>query len=458
MYIVKWSRRGCEGDENLWLQLAGLSVACAVHQEYCNDTHPRVLVLVGPGNNGGDGLVAARHLHHFGYQVSVCYPKRTEKPLYQGLVTQMESLGIPFVSVEDVLNASLESQADIVIDGLFGFSFKGAPRPPFDGLIQAMAAVGRQGSCVVAAIDVPSGWNVEEGDTTKIRFCPQMLISLTAPKLCAKNFTGEHHYLGGRFVPPQIIDKYKLSLPPYPGSAMCVKIVESNASKQGSIGPVERQLQSLRKEYPSNGTEQELKIEDMDPNPIHTFREWFELAKTCGMDEPNGMALASVDGSGSPSVRMVLLRDITEDGFIFYSNYGSQKGSDFESNDKVAATFWWEPLGKSIRVQGSISRVDPAVSDAYWNSRPLEHKLGALASRQSSILSTKQDLKDAYNALKEEYRDSEQIPRPEWWGGYIIRPSTIEFWQGQASRLHDRIKYSSSSETSEDWIVSRLSP
>lgn len=440
----------------LCLQLAGLSVACAVHQEYGNDTHPRVLVLVGPGNNGGDGLVAARHLHHFGYKVSVCYPKRTEKPLYQGLVIQNESLGIPFVSVDDVLNTSLESQADIVIDGLFGFSFKGIPRPPFDGLIQAMAAVGPKSNCVVAAIDVPSGWNVEEGDTTGIELCPQMLISLTAPKLCAKQFTGEHHYLGGRFVPPQITEKYNLSLPPYPGSSMCVKLIQPS-DKSASIGLVDRQLQTLRKEYPSYSTEQELKIEDMDSNPINTFREWFELAKNCGMDEPNGMALASVDASGSPSVRMVLLRDITEEGFIFYSNYGSQKGSDFESNDKVAATFWWEPLGKSIRVQGTISRVDPKVSDAYWNSRPLEHKLGALASRQSSILSTKKDLKDTYSALKEQYSESEQVPRPEWWGGYIIKPTTIEFWQGQASRLHDRLKYSLQ-ETSGDWTISRLSP
>jgi hydroxyethylthiazole kinase-like uncharacterized protein yjeF len=217
------------------MELAGLSVASAIATEYPSSSFPRVLVLAGPGNNGGDGLVAARHLHHFGYTVSCCYPKRTDKQLYHNLVTQCTNLKIPFLDVDEVLAQPFSAQADIVIDSLFGFSFKGTPRPPFDGLIKAMVEKDdcRSGSGssgggdrrpVVVAVDVPSGWDVEQGDVSQSGLSPDMLISLTSPKLCAQFFKGAHHYLGGRFVPPQIVEKYNLKLPAYPGVSQCVRI------------------------------------------------------------------------------------------------------------------------------------------------------------------------------------------------------------------------------------------
>jgi pyridoxal 5'-phosphate synthase / NAD(P)H-hydrate epimerase len=234
------------------MELAGLSVASAVATEYSTSSFPRVLILAGPGNNGGDGLVAARHLHHFGYTVSCCYPKRTDKQLYRNLVTQCTSLGIPFLDVEEVLAQPLSLQTDIVLDSLFGFSFKGTPRAPFDGLIKAMAgninngggSVGYCGSGdaggdnsktknegidnrkrpVIVAVDIPSGWDVEQGDVAQSGLSPDMLVSLTSPKNCARFFLGAYHYLGGRFVPPQIVEKYSLKLPAYPGVSQCVWI------------------------------------------------------------------------------------------------------------------------------------------------------------------------------------------------------------------------------------------
>ncbi|KAF5195807.1 NAD(P)H-hydrate epimerase [Thalictrum thalictroides] len=210
------------------MELAGLSVATSIAEVYKPSEYSRVLVICGPGNNGGDGLVGARHLHHFGYRPYICYPKRTSKALYNGLVTQLESLSVPFLSLED-LPQDLSNDFDIVIDAMFGFSFHGTPRPPFDDLIQRLVSLHRydhthQRSAVIASVDIPSGWHVEEGDIGGEGIKPDMLISLTAPKLCAKKFCGPHHFLGGRFVPQPIAEKYRLNLPSYPGTSMCVRI------------------------------------------------------------------------------------------------------------------------------------------------------------------------------------------------------------------------------------------
>lgn len=203
------------------MELAGLAVATATATEYPADGHPRVLVLVGPGNNGGDGLVAARHLWQFGHKVEVCYPKRTDKPLFHGLVTQLEAHNIPFVQPEDLHVGQLAQRADVVLDALFGFSFKGPPRAPLDKLLQAVRPAAKPPP--VVSVDIPSGWDVEKGPVDAEALQPNMLVSLTVPKQGAKHFKGTH-YVGGRFVPPKIKEKYKLKLPKYPGEAQVVRI------------------------------------------------------------------------------------------------------------------------------------------------------------------------------------------------------------------------------------------
>jgi hydroxyethylthiazole kinase-like uncharacterized protein yjeF len=200
------------------MELAGLSVAAAVHAE-----HPpprRVIVLAGPGNNGGDGLVAARHLRHFGYAVEVCSPRRPDREPFRGLVAQLRALGVPLLDAEAVLAAPLAERADVVLDALFGFSFSGAPRAPFDALIAAMAPAAAPPP--VVAVDVPSGWAVDASASGALR--PHTLVSLTAPKLCAAGFEGAAHFVGGRFVPPAIVEKYALALPPYPGAEQIVRL------------------------------------------------------------------------------------------------------------------------------------------------------------------------------------------------------------------------------------------
>lgn len=202
------------------MELAGLSVAAAIEKHFPLETHPRVLVVCGPGNNGGDGLVAARHLHHFGRAVTVVLPKRNTKvPLFTNLVTQLGQLAVPIL---DALpeHSTLPQLHDVIVDAVFGFSFAGDVRPPFDSILAAL----RDTSVPVASVDVPSGWDVDQGDVSRAGLRPAVLVSLTAPKGCSAGFEGAH-YLGGRFVPPGIVAKYGLhGLPPYPGAEQVVRL------------------------------------------------------------------------------------------------------------------------------------------------------------------------------------------------------------------------------------------
>lgn len=211
------------------MELAGLSVAAAVGKQFpsaakaaeSSGGFKRVLVVAGPGNNGGDALVAARHLVHFGYSPSILYPKRSAKPLFQGLVTQCEQLKIPFI--EQIQDAStVDATYDLILDGIFGFSFSGSIRPPFDHVVGTL----QQCRTPIVSIDIPSGWHVEKGNENGVGLEPKMLISLTAPKLCAKFFTGPDrvHYVGGRFVPKSLAEEFNLELPDYPGVEQCVKL------------------------------------------------------------------------------------------------------------------------------------------------------------------------------------------------------------------------------------------
>ncbi|UYV71115.1 APOA1BP [Cordylochernes scorpioides] len=206
------------------MELAGLSVACAVYRSYPpTGRRPAILVCCGPGNNGGDGLVAARHLKLFGYEPSLFYPKQPSKPLFQQLTTQCQEMGIPSLSFLPESQLISDSYT-LVIDALFGFSFRPPVRPEFVDVMSKLRRI----NVPLVSVDIPSGWDVEHGpgQDTHSALQPDCLISLTAPKLCAKMFRGRTHWLGGRFVPPSLALKYELSLPPYPGTDCIVQLPE----------------------------------------------------------------------------------------------------------------------------------------------------------------------------------------------------------------------------------------
>nr|XP_025853115.1 NAD(P)H-hydrate epimerase [Vulpes vulpes] len=196
------------------MELAGLSCATAIAKAYpptsMSRSPPAVLVICGPGNNGGDGLVCARHLKLFGYQPTIYYPKRPNKPLFTALVTQCQKMDIPFLGEMPPEPMLIDELYELVVDAIFGFSFKGDVREPFRTILSVLDGL----TVPIASIDIPSGWDVEKGNSGGIQ--PDLLISLTAPKKSATQFTGRYHYLGGRFVPPALEKKYQLNLPPYP--------------------------------------------------------------------------------------------------------------------------------------------------------------------------------------------------------------------------------------------------
>eukprot|EP00005_Dracoamoeba_jomungandri_P008817 CAMPEP_0174275966 /NCGR_PEP_ID=MMETSP0439-20130205/60125_1 /TAXON_ID=0 /ORGANISM="Stereomyxa ramosa, Strain Chinc5" /LENGTH=251 /DNA_ID=CAMNT_0015368147 /DNA_START=320 /DNA_END=1076 /DNA_ORIENTATION=+ len=199
------------------MELAGLAVATAIGKVFVKK---RVLVVCGPGNNGGDGLVAARHLFHFGYSPTVLYPKRRGTELFNALQLQCECLGIPFCE-----EFPEDKTYDFVVDCVFGYSFKGTElRAPFDKIIPQI----NDSALPIVCVDVPSGWDVDKGNIHGIGITKvEMVISLTAPKLCVKEFKGVH-YLGGRFVPPDLQKKYNLNLPPYPSTDQVVLLPPPN--------------------------------------------------------------------------------------------------------------------------------------------------------------------------------------------------------------------------------------
>ncbi|XP_044727377.1 NAD(P)H-hydrate epimerase isoform X2 [Chrysoperla carnea] len=200
------------------MELAGLSCATAIAKCYPLSTlsGKKILVCCGPGNNGGDGLVCARHLKLFGYDPQIYYPKRTQKPLYENLTHQCSNMNIDIVECPKIENLQ---EIGLFVDALFGFSFKPPVREDFVPILNIL----QTSKIPIASVDIPSGWNVESGAPENGGIQPDLLISLTAPKLCAKSFKGKH-YLGGRFVPPGLEKKYQLSLPAYPGTECVVKL------------------------------------------------------------------------------------------------------------------------------------------------------------------------------------------------------------------------------------------
>uniref|UniRef100_A0A1B6BW71 NAD(P)H-hydrate epimerase n=1 Tax=Clastoptera arizonana TaxID=38151 RepID=A0A1B6BW71_9HEMI len=201
------------------MELAGLSCATAIYKCYNSLSRKKVLVCCGPGNNGGDGLVCARHLKFFNYDPIIFYPKKTDKDLYKNLTHQCTSIDISFINTMPTKD-EINTDFDLVVDAIFGFSFQPPVRPEFSSILNTLSKI----TIPLCSIDIPSGWHVENGPPSDDGLNPEMLISLTAPKICGKYFKGKYHYLGGRFVPPKLAKKYNLEIPSYPGSECCVKL------------------------------------------------------------------------------------------------------------------------------------------------------------------------------------------------------------------------------------------
>lgn len=197
-----------------------------------------------------------------------------------------------------------------------------------------------------------------------------------------------------------------------------------------------------------------LDADKLDIDPYQLFDSWFAEAKEAEINDPDAMAIASVDSSGMPSVRMVLLKEIVPEGFVFYTNYTSRKSAELLATGKAAFVMHWKSLRRQVRVCGQIEKVSAAQSDAYFNSRPRGSRVGAWASDQSKPLATRQILQDAVADAEAKY--GEDIPRPPNWGGFLIKPDEIEFWADGEYRLHDRFRYTKSATGT--WQAQRLYP
>jgi len=196
-------------------------------------------------------------------------------------------------------------------------------------------------------------------------------------------------------------------------------------------------LQDLREDYRKSTLEEK----NAAQNPFKQFNHWFQEALNAKIPEPNAMTIATVNQAGLPSARVVLLKGFDEKGFIFYTNYNSQKGRELVENPNCAVVFNWLELERQIRIEGIVEKLSPEASTDYFHKRPKKSQFGAWASPQSQVIETRDILEKNLQDLQAKYVDSENLPRPEHWGGFRIKATRIEFWQGRSSRLHDRLNY-----------------
>ena len=209
-------------------------------------------------------------------------------------------------------------------------------------------------------------------------------------------------------------------------------------------------IADLRREYALASLDER----DVAPDPVAMFARWFTEARAADVAEPNAMTLATASAEGAPSARMVLLKGVDDGGFVFFTDYRSRKAAELDANPRAALVFHWVELERQVRIAGSVARVAREETEAYFRTRPLGSRLGAWASEQSSVI-TGREVLDARLRDVEARFPGEDVPAPPHWGGYRLAPASVEFWQGRASRLHDRIRYV---RRGGGWAIERLSP
>src|SRR6056297_1742252 len=210
------------------------------------------------------------------------------------------------------------------------------------------------------------------------------------------------------------------------------------------------QLQKLREDYSKHSLDES----DVNSDPVEQFESWMKEAMNAEVPEPNAMTLSTVDANNKPHSRVVLLKGIEEGDFVFYTNWQSEKGSELEQNPNAALCFLWLELERQVRIEGVAEKLSQEESEEYFKKRPYKSQIGALASNQSSVVPNREFLEKRFEELEEKYNEGD-VPKPESWGGYRIKPEILEFWQGRRSRLHDRIKYE---KVGNKWDIKRLSP
>lgn len=211
-----------------------------------------------------------------------------------------------------------------------------------------------------------------------------------------------------------------------------------------------KNIADIRSDY----QKQSLLENDVDANPFKQFNAWWDDALKSKLDEVNAMTLATASATGIPSARIVLLKSVSEEGFVFFTNYNSHKGIELEENPNACLVFFWKELERQVRISGTVKKISAAESDEYYQSRPQGSRIGAWASPQSQVISSRKIIEENTIKYQTQFADG-NIARPAHWGGYMVIPTVIEFWQGRPNRLHDRILYSLKEG---NWVIERLAP
>lgn len=213
-----------------------------------------------------------------------------------------------------------------------------------------------------------------------------------------------------------------------------------------------KNLENIRRAYQRG----ELSEENLASDPMDMFAIWWQHTIDENVEEANAMTLATSGKDGQPSARIVLLKGTTPEGFEFFTNYESQKAVDMAENNKVALLFFWQKLERQVRIEGLVEKVSPERSAAYFQSRPVGSQIGAWSSPQSKVITDRSEIENNIKAIQEKYAGMDPLPAPKHWGGYIVKPTSYEFWQGRDDRLHDRFRYEPNAEG--EWAINRLAP